>query len=136
MREITCACGCGRKKQVRVADIKRGWGKYYSKSCKAKAQERRTGQMSAYLRGDKPSRKTVDHFDSDISEYCESIVRTNKLYCSDCGTRIKKGSSAVFELNKGAMVNVFCASCGINYSYEVYTSSIHPFSEEAVQGNF
>jgi len=34
--EITCKCGCGRKKLVRVADQKRGWGKFYSKSCKAK----------------------------------------------------------------------------------------------------
>lgn len=38
MVEITCKCGCGRKKMVRVADVKRGWGLYYSKSCKAKHQ--------------------------------------------------------------------------------------------------
>lgn len=38
MKEIICKCGCGRKKMVRVADIKRGWGKYYSKSCKARDQ--------------------------------------------------------------------------------------------------
>lgn len=49
--EITCKCGCGRKKQVRVADRKRGWGKYFSKSCKAKHQERQTGQYAAHLRG-------------------------------------------------------------------------------------
>ena len=49
MQEIVCACGCGRKKNVRVADIKRGWGKYYSKSCKAKAQERRTHQYANYM---------------------------------------------------------------------------------------
>ena len=36
--EITCACGCGRKKMVRTADIKRGWGKYFSKRCKARHQ--------------------------------------------------------------------------------------------------
>jgi hypothetical protein len=34
---------------VRTADVKRGWGKYYSKSCKAKHQERRTGQYRKYL---------------------------------------------------------------------------------------
>ena len=50
MIEITCKCGCGRKKMVRTADVARGWGKYYSKSCKAKAQERRTGQHAARLR--------------------------------------------------------------------------------------
>ena len=49
MVEITCACGCGVKKQVREADRKRGWGKYASKSCKARAQERRTGQHRAPL---------------------------------------------------------------------------------------
>ncbi|MCK5606735.1 hypothetical protein KAR91_32835 [Candidatus Pacearchaeota archaeon] len=49
MKEITCKCGCGRKKMVRTADIKRGWGKYYSKSCKAKAQERKTGQYRDFL---------------------------------------------------------------------------------------
>lgn len=49
MQEITCKCGCGRKKEVKVADIKRGWGKFFSKSCKAKWQEKRTGQYAAYM---------------------------------------------------------------------------------------
>ncbi len=40
---VTCACGCGRQKNVRTADLKRGWGKYYSKSCKAKAQSKKHG---------------------------------------------------------------------------------------------
>lgn len=50
MTQIICACGCGRKKMVRTADVKRGWGKYFSKSCKAKKQERKTGQCAAYYR--------------------------------------------------------------------------------------
>lgn len=49
MKEITCLCGCGRKRLVRVADIARGWGKYYDKSCKAKHQERRTHQCAKYF---------------------------------------------------------------------------------------
>ena len=53
MKEITCKCGCGRKKLVREADIKRGWGKFYSKSCKAKEQERRTGQYAELLHSSK-----------------------------------------------------------------------------------
>lgn len=44
MTEIICKCGCGRKKQVRTADVKRGWGKFFSKSCKAREQEKHTGQ--------------------------------------------------------------------------------------------
>jgi uncharacterized protein YgiM (DUF1202 family) len=49
---IICLCGCGRTKQVRKADFKRGWGMFFSKSCKAKWQERCTGQHRSYLRGE------------------------------------------------------------------------------------
>lgn len=48
MVTITCKCGCGRKRQVREADVKRGWGLFFNKSCKAKEQERRTGQYARY----------------------------------------------------------------------------------------
>ena len=48
--EIICQCGCGRSKQVRTADVKRGWGKYFSKRCKAKCQERRTGAYKDFLK--------------------------------------------------------------------------------------
>jgi len=34
---------------ARVADVKRGWAKFCSKSCKAKEQERRTGQYSILM---------------------------------------------------------------------------------------
>ena len=40
---------CGREKRVRVSDVKRGWGLFCSKSCKAKAQEKRTGQYRKYV---------------------------------------------------------------------------------------
>lgn len=33
---------------VRAADVKRGWGRFCSKSCKAAKQEMRTGQFAAY----------------------------------------------------------------------------------------
>ncbi len=55
MKEIICACGCGRKKDVRLSDIRRGWGKFFSKSCKARHQEKRTGQYAKYK-----SNRTVD----------------------------------------------------------------------------
>lgn len=38
MVTVVCACGCGVSKEVRAADVARGWGKYASKSCKAKHQ--------------------------------------------------------------------------------------------------
>jgi len=50
MIEITCKCGCGRKRMVRESDVKRGWGLYFDKSCKAKHQEAKTGQYGKYLR--------------------------------------------------------------------------------------
>lgn len=53
-QEIICKCGCGRKRAVRTADVARGWGKFYDKSCKAKWQERRTGQHARFLRSQQP----------------------------------------------------------------------------------
>lgn len=44
-----CEC-CGKSMQVRSADVARGWGRFCSKTCKASAQERRTGQHAAHLR--------------------------------------------------------------------------------------
>lgn len=40
---------CGDVFSARVADRKRGWGNFCSKSCKAKEQEDRTGQYSSYI---------------------------------------------------------------------------------------
>ena len=39
MVTITCACGCGESREVRLADVNRGWGKYLNKSHKARAQK-------------------------------------------------------------------------------------------------
>jgi hypothetical protein len=49
MTTITCKCGCGLTREVRQADVNRGWGLYYDKSHKARHQEKRTGQYAAYL---------------------------------------------------------------------------------------
>lgn len=46
MVERKCAC-CGKTIMVRAADVKRGWGKFCSKSCKAKQQEARKAFMGA-----------------------------------------------------------------------------------------
>lgn len=48
MVEVKCA-ECGKPKLVRKSDVKRGWGKFCSKQCKAKKQERKTGQYHNYL---------------------------------------------------------------------------------------
>ncbi len=48
--EKKCECGCGRIFYPRVADVKRGWGRFYSKACKARKQEKQTGQHAALQR--------------------------------------------------------------------------------------
>ena len=53
----TQTCRCGKQFQARTADVKRGWGKFCSKSCKAKEQEKRTGQYWDYLNGKTPAQK-------------------------------------------------------------------------------
>lgn len=50
MVDRTCQ-NCKTSFQAREADVKRGWGKFCSKSCKAVKQEARTGQYARYLSG-------------------------------------------------------------------------------------
>lgn len=52
---------------ARVADVKRGWAKFCSKSCKAKEQESRTGQHARGLRGE--SERFEDEFEPIGYEY-------------------------------------------------------------------
>jgi hypothetical protein len=40
---------CGAAFEARTADRARGWARFCSKSCKAKRQEKRTGQYQAHL---------------------------------------------------------------------------------------
>lgn len=40
---------CKKPFQAKAADVKRGWGLFCSKQCKAKEQERRTHQHANYL---------------------------------------------------------------------------------------
>lgn len=50
MVERKCKC-CKKVFSARAADVKRGWGLYCSKRCKAVVQERKNGQHRAYLQG-------------------------------------------------------------------------------------
>ncbi|MCA8120469.1 hypothetical protein LGN07_17240 [Burkholderia cepacia] len=57
---------------ARAADVKRGWGLFCSKSCKAIKQEQRTGQCGAYWerqeareRGDEPTEFANAHLFSN-----------------------------------------------------------------------
>ena len=49
MAKVTRKCKyCHEPFVARSADVARGWAKFCSKSCKAKEQERRTGQHAAH----------------------------------------------------------------------------------------
>lgn len=61
MVERKCKC-CRKPFQARAADVKRGWGLFCSKSCKAIKQEQRTGQFAAHIRGG-IARSDFDEFD-------------------------------------------------------------------------
>ncbi|MCY1276907.1 hypothetical protein D9M68_276840 [compost metagenome] len=66
MTERICANkSCRKPFLARTADVKRGWAKFCSKSCKAIKQEQRTGQYAALLRN---RSEFNDHDDVDISD--------------------------------------------------------------------
>ncbi len=49
-KQVEVKCGrCRKPFMARVADRKRGWGKFCSKTCKAVKQEQRTGQYADRL---------------------------------------------------------------------------------------
>lgn len=56
---------CGTAFLARTADVKRGWARFCSKSCKATKQEKRTGQYAALLHG---RQQHDDRCDIDISD--------------------------------------------------------------------
>ena len=61
-RRVARKCeGCGVVFHPRVADVRRGWGRFHSKRCKAIKQEQRTGQFAEYIR----QRATADEDPGD-----------------------------------------------------------------------
>lgn len=71
MVEVTCKCGC--KFLARVVDVKRGWGRFCSKSCKAIDQTRRTG------RGKPRHARRIDNEDeADFEQYLADEAFANQ----------------------------------------------------------
>jgi hypothetical protein len=44
-----CECGCGRQFRTAQSQINKGWGRFYSKSCGAKARVKREGRCGKQL---------------------------------------------------------------------------------------
>ncbi len=64
--------------------------------------------------------------------FIESIARTNKLYCTKCGIKIKKGDDVIFETEHNKMKRVFCENCKSEFEMIAIDNDIHPFSSEGL----
>ena len=64
--------------EARVADRKRGWGKFCSKSCKAKRQERQTLQYASYLHNEKHGPDSDDPMFNDAHLFSNEEHDCNK----------------------------------------------------------
>jgi hypothetical protein len=86
MTERTCANKrCRVKFMARTVDVKRGWGRFCSKSCKASEQEKRTGQYSYLLHHTIPH--TLGNYDGDGESeetFCDAHLFSNEEY--DCNS--------------------------------------------------
>jgi len=64
-----------------------------------------------------------------------SNARTNKLWCSECKEKIKKGDFVYFDIDEitEKMIDCFCEKCGdyMELMYVEIEDNIHPFSPEA-----
>lgn len=71
MANITVNCAwCKNPFQARSADIKRGWGKFCSKSCKACNQESRTSQFATILQRERePDWNLMEQWEREDSRF-------------------------------------------------------------------
>ena len=99
-----CEC-CGRSMQVRSADLARGWGRFCSKTCKAREQEKRTGQYRALTSGPRH----------------DGLTEMKHKVCAECG---RPAINGVYGLDGG--VQWYCA-------HHMVEAQTHPFTEEALQ---
>jgi protein-arginine kinase activator protein McsA len=63
-------------------------------------------------------------------KHIESIARTNRLHCSDCYNKIKKGEKVIFELDDcedKQTQNVYCHNCNVNYKQSAIEDTQHPY---------
>jgi endogenous inhibitor of DNA gyrase (YacG/DUF329 family) len=60
MLDRKCKC-CRKPFKARAVDVRRGWGRFCSKRCKAVEQEARTGQYASHLAGDQLSSEERQH---------------------------------------------------------------------------
>lgn len=81
MSKVNVHCHwCHSLFKARQADLNRGWGKFCSKSCKAKEQEKRTGQNLSYQLNKSSNLSRVDSlYKVNTNRESLEIERLHKL---------------------------------------------------------
>lgn len=77
---------CGKTFMARSADVKRGWARFCSKSCKAYVQESRTGQYADLIHRAIPHLLGNYEGDGETEEtFCDAHLFSNEDH--DCNKR-------------------------------------------------
>lgn len=116
---------CGAPMLVREADVKRGWGKFCSKACKASEQARRTGWAGPGS-GPRPGRRRKHDPRRD------GIWRSGqRVLCSQCDRYATNGVIDGFQADtpidpvRGVPIVWFC---------DHHFDDTHPLSSDAFDG--
>ena len=132
-----CA-GCKASMTVRVADRNRGWGKFCSKSCKAKHQTKQTGIAGPHY---KAGGKTVQQMAN--GHYAKSafagggkprapkngIFRDGKrVCCEQCGAWATNGVESILAHHPIDPVHGY----RIEWTCDLHFDDTHPFDSEGL----
>jgi hypothetical protein len=95
---------------ARIADRKRGWGKFCSKSCKAVVQEKRTGQYAHFMNGVNSPEKSNRWTDEDGNQKARRWLRNGKSVVST--TDHMTGEVSIEQFNRHGESDGFYLSPG------------------------
>lgn len=114
---------CGADFQARAVDIKRGWGKFCSKSCKAQKQTQMTGIAGPHYKADG---KTVDQMKN--GQFAKSKLKGRRGYITN--VHYEEWDDEVIE-GKVIWSDKYRAWITLDEGDD-YLIDQHPFSSEAL----
>lgn len=143
--EITCKCGCGRKRFVKANEIKKGNGKFYSVECMSKyKQEHRQWIKCAYpgctekfqvmpwqiSKGQQMC--CVRHRGYNKSQFKNGtehrkFVEKIKVLCHHCGKTLTRNPNTVkYNIERGREFSFCNAFCRILWHEKTFRGENHP----------
>lgn len=122
----TVKCTCGTEFQARTADVKRGWGMFCSKSCKAKKQTKDTGISGPHY---KASGRTVNQMKNGKfakSRFSGGNKLPDSITKDRCGSPKECfcGATATYFVQSGFGHNGWEGMC------EDHIDDAHPFDSD------